>query len=206
MVDPALAIATPLIAGFEGFRADPYPDTGGVWTQGYGCTFHPGGRPVVQSDPPITEPEGMAWMQALLVPTMTRVRALVRVPISDNAAASLCSFAYNTGTGALANSTLLRLLNERDTAGAAQQFGAWIHDARGNVEPGLVRRRDVEMALFLKADGAPNMPENITRNITAHPPSAIGIPITKQHQQVTTADLNAESLAGTLNPTPEQPT
>ena len=155
MTDPALAIAVPLIAGFEAFRSVPYTDSGMIWTQGYGCTFHPGGRRVSANDPPVTEAQARAWMESLVSPTMTRVRDLVRVPISNNAAAALCSFGFNCGTGALSTSTLLRLLNEGAPATqVAGQFAAWVHDARGNVDVGLQKRRAAEAALFLKPDAS----------------------------------------------------
>lgn len=195
MTDPALAIATPLIAGFESFWPIVYRDGGGIPTQAYGCTFHPNGTPVAMGDPPVTEPEGMAWMQALLVPTMARVRALVRVPISDDAAAALCSFAYNTGTGALANSTLLRLLNEGKADWAADQFRAWIHDAHGNVEPGLVRRRDVEKALFLKADD----PKGLSPN-----PATIAASSVKTAPEEITPDTDESDLLDSEFNAPEQ--
>jgi lysozyme len=156
MVDPALAIAAPIICQFEGFRSEPYPDTGGVWTQGYGCTFHPDGAPVRETDPPVTKGQAQTWMEAIAGPTMSRVRDLVRVKISDNAAAALCSFAYNTGTGNLSRSTLLQLLNEgAPLTQVAGQFAAWVHDSKGNVDAGLVRRRAVEAALLLKPDAGP---------------------------------------------------
>jgi hypothetical protein len=85
-----------------------------------------------------------------------RVRELVHVPISNNGVSSLVSFSWNVGTGALANSTLLRLLNEHaPLQHVAGQFGAWVYDARGHVDPGLIRRRAAEAALFLKPDGGP---------------------------------------------------
>uniref|UniRef100_UPI00301DB766 lysozyme n=1 Tax=Serratia liquefaciens TaxID=614 RepID=UPI00301DB766 len=51
--------------------------------------------------------------------------------------------------GNFRTSTLLKKLNAGDNDGAAQEFGRWIH-AGGKALPGLVRRREVERALFLK--------------------------------------------------------
>nr|WP_262983078.1 lysozyme [Chromobacterium amazonense] len=60
---------------------------------------------------------------------------------------ALVSFSYNLGLGSLQNSTLLRLLNQGDYAGAAGQFILW-DKAGGKVLPGLQRRRAAEQALF----------------------------------------------------------
>ena len=60
---------------------------------------------------------------------------------------ALCSFTFNLGGGALSSSTLLRKLNERDYAGAAEEFPRWCH-AGGREVPGLVRRRLAEQSLF----------------------------------------------------------
>ena len=77
------------------------------------------------------------------------------VPISNHAAAALCSFAYNTGTHALKGSTLLRLLNEGQAAPAAEQFAAWVYNSAGHRDAGLVNRRALERDLFLCPDVAP---------------------------------------------------
>ena len=62
--------------------------------------------------------------------------------------AALLSFAYNVGTRALRDSTLLRLLNGGDAKGAAEEFGKWVY-ASGHVLNGLVTRRKLERAVFL---------------------------------------------------------
>jgi lysozyme len=60
----------------------------------------------------------------------------------------LVSFAYNVGTHNLRESTLLKLFNAGDIAGAAEQFPRW-NKANGKILPGLVARRDAERRLFL---------------------------------------------------------
>lgn len=60
---------------------------------------------------------------------------------------ALVSLAYNIGTRALATSTLLRMHNAGDKAGAAEQFGRW-NRAGGRVLAGLVKRRGAEAALY----------------------------------------------------------
>lgn len=153
--DPALPIAVEFIAGFESFRSHPYQDIGGVWTQGYGCTYHPNGSRVMPTDAPITEPQGMAWLQVMVRAVLVRVRMMVDVELSDGQIAALTSLTYNCGTGAIGRSTLLRLLNDGHFASATEQFGAWIYDDGVRI-PGLVRRREAEAALFAGDRAAPS--------------------------------------------------
>lgn len=158
MSDTALSIAGGLVCGFEGFRARPYQDGGGVWTQGYGCTHHTDGRKVERNDPPVTEADARRWMELLLLPTMVRVVDAVKVPISDNALGALGSFSYNVGVPAFLKSTLLMLVNRREFLLASQEFPRWVHDRLGIVEPGLVTRRAKEAAVFLTPDPAKPTP------------------------------------------------
>lgn len=146
--DPALPLAVQMIAGFEGFRSAPYRDGGGIWTIGYGCTFLPNGARVTGTTAPLTESQGRDLLRVMTIPVLSRVRMMVHRPITDMQAAALTSLAYNIGTGALAKSTLMRLLNECDYTHAREQFGAWVHDHRGNVEDGLVKRRKAEAEAF----------------------------------------------------------
>lgn len=147
--DSALEPATRLIANFESFRSEVYWDGGGVCTQGYGCCYHPDGSRVRAVEPPVTEPQAMAWLQGMVASVLLKVRGMVQVTISTDQAVSLTSFAYNVGTAALRDSTLLKLLNGGEFVEAGKQFGAWVHDRHGFVEPGLVTRRAAEAAPFL---------------------------------------------------------
>lgn len=78
------------------------------------------------------------------------IERLVTAPLNQNQWDALISFAYNLGAANLESSTLRRLLNAGDYAGAAEQFPRW-NNAGGKVLPGLVRRRAAERDLFLEA-------------------------------------------------------
>lgn len=67
--------------------------------------------------------------------------------LSTNEFDALASFAFNLGTNALKNSTLLKLLIKGDRDGAAAQFRRW-NRFQGNILPGLTRRRLKEEKLF----------------------------------------------------------
>jgi lysozyme len=62
---------------------------------------------------------------------------------------ALVSLAYNIGAGNLQRSTIRMRANRGDWEGAAEAFRAWTKGG-GKVLPGLVRRREAEMVLFLK--------------------------------------------------------
>ena len=147
----ALSIATKIIAEFEGFRSAPYQDTGGVYTIGFGFTVDPNGKHVSADTPHISQEDATDRLSLMVDRVLTRVREIAHVPLTDNQAAALTSFAYNLGTNALTNSTLMRLLNEGKPAEAAAQFPAWCH-VNGAVCPGVLRRRRAEAALFLTPD------------------------------------------------------
>jgi lysozyme len=82
---------------------------------------------------------------------------MVTVPLTQNQFDALVDFAYNAGAANLRSSTLLRLLNSGDYAGASGQFIRW-NKATSNgqliVLPGLTRRRTAEAQLFNTPDAS----------------------------------------------------
>ena len=154
MSDLALSTAVPLIANFEGFRSAPYQDQGGVWTIGFGETLNADGTRVSASTAPITREDAEARLSGAVANVLAMVRDMVHVPMTDNQAAALTSFAYNLGTSALRNSTLMLRLNQGNIDEAADCFAAWIYvDDKPN--DGLRNRRAAERTLFLTPDAAP---------------------------------------------------
>lgn len=135
-----------LIRQFEGDRLESYLCPAGVWTISVGVTG-PGIGPGMK----ITQ----AQSDALFAETVQRfadgVDRLVTVPISENQRAALVSLAYNIGLKAFEKSTLLRLLNSGDTVGSGRQILLWSKSG-GRVMPGLVMRRQAELALYQRPD------------------------------------------------------
>lgn len=132
--------------GHEGLRLTAYPDpgTGGApWTVGYGHT-----GPEVVPGYTVTPEKALEDLQTDSDWAARAVTQEVMVPLTQNQFDALCSFVFNEGLGNFQHSTLLRLLNDGDYSGAAQQFGRW-DIAAGHVMPGLVTRRADEKALFL---------------------------------------------------------
>lgn len=137
-----------LIKSFEGFSARPYLCPAGVPTIGYGATYYPDGRRVTMQDKPVSEADATAMLRSMLASYEAGVSRYVLVPVTQGQFDALVSFAYNLGLSALKGSTLLRLVNARDYAGAAAQFVSW-NRAGGKVLPGLTRRREAERKLFV---------------------------------------------------------
>lgn len=127
---------------FEGCRLSAYQDQVGVWTIGYGHTG-PGVGPGLT----ITQDQANALLLSDIAAAASYVNQTVTVPIQQNQFDALVDFAFNLGRAALGNSTLLRLVNAGNFAGAEAQFPLWDH-AGGQVVAGLLRRRQAEAAMF----------------------------------------------------------
>ena len=152
---PAKALATKrvsqagvdLIHSFESCKLTAYPDPGSVdgkpWTIGWGST-----------GPGIAK--GVVWTQAQAderfaadLARFEKAVALMAPVTTRNQFDALVSFAYNVGLAALNDSTLLRLHNKGDYAGAKDQFARW-NKNDGKVMNGLTRRRAAEAAMYGK--------------------------------------------------------
>ena len=130
-----------LIESFEGDKLQAYRDTGGVETIGYG---HTGG---VAPGETITEAQAVAYLKGDVAAAAEVVQGCTAINLTPNQFAALTSFEYNTG--ALAGSPGMALINQEQFSPAWDaHLCLWVHDAAGNVQPGLVRRRAAEKALF----------------------------------------------------------
>ena len=136
-----------LICGFEGKRLVAYDDGVGVWTIGFGTTIYPNGTKVKKGDV-CTESQAKEYMAHDLKKFELAVNGVVTVPLNQNQFDALVSLAYNIGTNAFKNSTLVKKLNAGDYRGAADQFDVWVN-AGGKRMQGLVNRRAREKALYL---------------------------------------------------------
>jgi lysozyme len=126
-----------------GPRLTSYWDAhGGCWTIGFGHT----GTDVT---------EGLMWTaeqcQLSLAKDILRAAAVVNqhvlLSLTQHAFEALVDFTFNEGSGNFEKSTLLRLVNSGDMAGADLEFGKWVKSG-GVVLSGLIRRRAAETKLF----------------------------------------------------------
>ena len=139
--------AAELIRRHEGFRSQPYYDPAGLPTRGYGELLSSTPGADLSQFSAVSESEANQQLAQRIQELERQIDQLVQVPINQNQRAALTSFAYNVGTNAFADSTLLRELNAGDYEGAAAQFPSWVF-AGGQRLPGLERRRAEEAELF----------------------------------------------------------
>lgn len=114
----------------------------GVLTIGYSHTNN------VRLDDVLTQDEAEKLLDIDIKIKENELNKLIKVPVTQNQYDALISFVFNLGVGNLKNSILLRLLNQKNYKGAAQQFDRWVY-AGNKVLAGLVKRRAEEKELFL---------------------------------------------------------
>jgi GH24 family phage-related lysozyme (muramidase) len=144
--DP-LAIAMPIIQGFESFSERAYPDPpgSGKFSIAWGHQIQPG--EAYDQTSVIGRAEGDQLLRTDMGRFYACVTQNVSVELTPNQTAALISFCYNVGCSAFANSTLLSLVNQGDFEGAAAQFPQWVHSG-GAISDALVSRRAQEQELF----------------------------------------------------------
>lgn len=139
-----------LLQGFEGLSLSAYRDppisdpSQQLWSIGYG---HQLGRGPAYSGKTISRAAAEAYFDTDVASRESTIAltAPTNVPHRFDA---LVSLAYNIGVGAFADSTVRRLHNAGDFAGAADAFRMWRKSA-GAVNPVLVARREKERAVYL---------------------------------------------------------
>ncbi len=142
----------------EGLRLTAYHDPasgGDPWTIGYGHTRD------VQRGQTITKEQAEQFLREDLAWVETCIERNVVAPLTQGQYDALCSLIFNIGQAAFTKSTLMRLLNQRDYAGAAAQFERW-NIAAGQVNLGLTNRRAAERAMFL-SDAIDTSPEPVEK-------------------------------------------
>lgn len=135
-----VAISSAVVMYFEGDEPAAYLDPIGIPTVCFGHTK------TAQIGQKKTAAECQMLLEKDLEEAIRGVDRLVKVEITAERRAALASFAYNVGTGALQSSTLLRKLNQGDTAGACKELDRWVY-AGGKRLNGLATRRAEERKL-----------------------------------------------------------
>ena len=134
-----------LIKRWEGLRLEAYICPAGVATVGYGSTGEH-----VYLGMTITEQEAERLLRLDLQRFEDSVSKSVKVTLTDNEYAALCSFSFNVGCGAFETSTLLRRLNagEAKERVFSEELPRWSR-ANGQTLQGLLNRRNAEIELAL---------------------------------------------------------
>ena len=158
-----------LMHRFEGCRNKPYLCPAHIWTIGYGHVLYqeqirlPMVRvegkeiPMIRKEMPLRQEDARVWskeeIEKLFADDVASFeRGVLRlVPGCVGRQGSfdaLVSISFNFGLGNLQRSTIRMKANRGDWSGAAEAFRAWTKGG-GKVLPGLVKRREAEIALFL---------------------------------------------------------
>lgn len=140
------ALALAAIAGFEGYRSSAYNDGVGVQTIGYGTTKYASGQ-VVKTGDKITPDRALIELAASADEHQQRLAKCIKMPLAQREWDALVSWAYNVGTSAACNSTLVRKLNAGDYTAACTELPKW-NKAGGKVLAGLVKRRAAEVKMY----------------------------------------------------------
>lgn len=140
------AIGLTMIAGFEGYRERAYNDGVGVQTIGYGTTRYASGKAVKAGDK-ITPDRALIELAASADEHQKRLAKCITVPLAQREWDALVSWAYNVGTSAACNSTLVRKLNAGDYTVPCTELPKW-NKAGGRVLAGLVKRRAAEARMY----------------------------------------------------------
>lgn len=140
-----------LLQGFEGLSLSAYRDppiadpANQLWSIGYG---HQLGKGPAFSGKSITRDEAERLFDQDVASRESAIALTAPTDVPHRFDA-LVSLAYNIGAGAFAESTVRRLHNAGDFAGAADAFLMW-RKSGGAVNPVLVARREKERATYLQ--------------------------------------------------------
>ena len=153
---------------YEGFRSKPYLCPAHIWTIGYGHVLYQeqiklpsvrkdGYTGMIRSEFPLRPEDNRVWTKTeidelfhadVIVFERGVLRLVPRVSGRQGSFDAMVSFAFNAGLGNLQRSQIRIKANRDDWEGAAAGFRNFITGG-GKVLPGLVKRREAEIALFL---------------------------------------------------------
>jgi len=158
-----------LMHRFEGCRNKPYLCPAHIWTIGYGHVLYQEqirlpmvrvegkNTPMIRKEMPLKPEDNRVWSKDEIeklfaddIATFERgvLRLVPNVVGRQGSFDALVSISFNFGLGNLQRSTIRMKANRGDWEGAADAFRAWTKGG-GKVLPGLVKRREAEIALFL---------------------------------------------------------
>lgn len=153
---PIARAAVELIADKEqgpngGVALKAYKCQAGKWTIGLGRTDG------VVPGMTCTEQQGWDWLLEDLQRRTKAVQAMLTYPANDLQLGAMVSLSYNAGLEGFKGSSILRLHNKGDFAGAARAFALWNKyrnpkTGKLEVSNGLTARRAAEAAMYLTPD------------------------------------------------------
>ncbi len=152
----------------EGFRSRLYHDAAGYCTIAYGHLLKKArcdGTEPEEFKQGVTEPRGTEILHKDMNRAEIAVMRLVTPDLNDGQYGALCDFVFNVGSGNLARSSLLKVVNARQYDRVPFQFRRWTF-AGGKKLPGLKVRREKEIALFFEGNGIPRAAPSPDEDLT----------------------------------------
>ena len=97
----------------------------------------------------ISQAQADSYLQSDLGKFSNCVNSYITARLNPNQVGALISFSYNVGCGSLQSSTLRQRMNagQNPNTVAREELPKWVK-AGGQTLPGLVRRRNAEVAFF----------------------------------------------------------
>ncbi len=159
-----------LMHRYEGFRSKPYLCPAHVWTIGRGSVLYQeqirlpvvrvnGYTGMIRKEYPLKPEHNRVWTKDEINQLFQRdvanfergvLRLVPTVVGRQGCFDALVSFAFNAGLGNLQKSQIRMRANRKEWEGAAEAFRQWTKGG-GRILPGLVKRREAEIALFMGA-------------------------------------------------------
>lgn len=160
------------ITQYEGFRQNAYNDGTGTTTIGFGSTagVKPGDKITVERALVLALKDAEKHGEA--------IKPCIKVPLYQYEWDSYVSLAFNIGPSAFCKSTVVKLANEYDYAGACvaiERFNKVRRNGQKEVSRGLVKRRAAERAMC-EGKTAPKM-STIEPKVSTPVPAKTEVPV-----------------------------
>lgn len=135
-----------LISNFEGLSLKPYRDGAGIWSIGHGHT-----KNVNQDTPPITPEIALQFFHEDIAPLVDLIEKY------DPSLPAICkacvlSFGFNCGAAPMVRLLSGEIVMDETGVHMRNDYTKYGYvDVKGNAEPGLAVRRNLESALYIAA-------------------------------------------------------
>jgi GH24 family phage-related lysozyme (muramidase) len=135
---------------FEGCELEAYPDSGKVWTIGFGETYNHDAKRKVQKGDKINFDTAVKWLEVSAKERIDQANQYIKVPLSAHQSVAICDYIYNRGIGNFLKTQIDDMIN----AGASvdricnEIVNTGLKDRLGNLLWGLGRRRRSQAYMY----------------------------------------------------------
>lgn len=207
-----------MLVGFEAMILHEYYDVAGIETVCVGHVVKPEDQVWLRDG--VTRDECLGVLKRDVATRVASLNRLVKVELTRPMVDALISLIFNIGVGdathGFTGSTVLRLLNDADYAGAADAFLMWRYamvkqkDGTYQKRPVLLGRREAEASLFRSGIASLHSAEPSLESLLARAQADIGSGVdlgidwsTGSHRQESNDELTADGRLIALPPSDE---